>query len=332
MQNTRIVFKAPGMAALVQGDIPAPGPGQALVRTLFSAVSAGTERDFLLGMENTGGSFPRYLGYSACAEVLACGEGVTRCYSGQRVLVYHGGHQAFSAVAETAVYPVMDGVDTMEASLVIIGSMGLQGVRKARIELGEAGMVIGQGLLGLFATQAMRAAGGCPVIALDMDESRLALARRLGAHAALHPEDASLKAQVMEMTGGRGIDAAVEVTGSEAALSTALQLAARQGRIALTGCTRAHARPLDLYQLLHKPGVSLIGAHNAVRPEADSYPGYWTRDDDYRTLMRLMLDGRLQVGPLISEAVSPAAAPSVYERLAAGTDFPLGVLFDWTLL
>lgn len=332
MDDLRIAFTAPGVAAIERGTVSAPERGQVLVRTLYSAVSAGTERDFLLGRSNTGGAFPRYLGYSATAQVLACGEGATRFFPGQHVLVYHGGHRAYSVVEEARLSPVLEGVDLLQASLVIIASMGLQGVRKTRMELGESGLVIGQGLLGLFATQAMRASGGCPVLALDFDPARLALARQVGAHEAFSPDDPALVARIMEMTGGRGVNAIVEVTGSEAALTTALQLSAREGRIALTGCTRTHAKPLDLYQLLHKPGVQLIGAHNAVRPEKDSRPGCWTQDDDYRTVMQLMLDGRMQVAPLISEAVSPMAAPEVYHRLATDAAFPLGIIFDWNLL
>jgi threonine dehydrogenase-like Zn-dependent dehydrogenase len=121
----------------------------------------------------------------------------------------------------------------------------------------------------------------------------------------------------------------VEVTGSARALEQALELSARQGRVALLGCTRVSDTPIDFYQMVHKPGVSIIGAHNYVRPDVDSYPGYWTRQDDYRVLLDQMVSVRLQVRPIISEIVSPQNASQVYARLADDPQAPLGIVFDW---
>jgi threonine dehydrogenase-like Zn-dependent dehydrogenase len=115
-------------------------------------------------------------------------------------------------------------------------------------------------------------------------------------------------------------------------LEQALELVAWEGRVALLGCTRVSDRPIDFYQKVHKPGVSIIGAHNYVRPQADSYPGYWTRQDDYRVLLDLMASGRLLAGPIISEVVQPEQAGAVYARLAADATAPLGIVFDWRRL
>ena len=128
------------------------------------------------------------------------------------------------------------------------------------------------------------------------------------------------------------MNAIIEVTGSARALEQALELAARQGRIALLGCTRVSDKPIDFYQMVHKPGVSIIGAHNFVRPSVDSYPGYWTRQDDYRVLLDLIASGRLKVRPIVSEVVSPAKAGPIYARLAADPQAPLGIVFDWQAL
>jgi threonine dehydrogenase-like Zn-dependent dehydrogenase len=189
-------------------------------------------------------------------------------------------------------------------------------------------MVLGLGLLGLFAVQAAKLAGGIPVIVADFDSERRALALILGADHAFAPDEPDLPAKVRELTGG-GVNAVVEVTGAAAALQLALDCVAREGRIALTGCTRISDVPIDFYRQVHVPGVSLIGAHNQVRPAAESRPGYWTELDDYRALLRLLSAGRLQTRPLITQVVSPAQAPEVYRRLADNPLAPLGVAFDW---
>jgi threonine dehydrogenase-like Zn-dependent dehydrogenase len=107
---------------------------------------------------------------------------------------------------------------------------------------------------------------------------------------------------------------------------------ARHGRVGLLGCTRISDAKIDFYKHVHHPGVSLIGSHTFVRPEADSSPGYWTLKDDYRTLLALLAAKRLQVQPIISEIVSPERARTVYTRLAEDPRPPLGIVFDWQQL
>jgi len=202
-------------------------------------------------------------------------------------------------------------------------------VRKLRLELGESAMVIGLGILGMFATQFEAINGAVPVIVSDFDPRRRELALSLGADHAFSPDEEDLPERVRDLTGGRGADAIVEVTGVAEGLEDALSCVARQGRIALLGCTRIPDANINFYQYVHKPGVSLIGAHTFVRPERDSYPGYWTARDDHRTMLAFIAAGRLQVRPIISEVVSPERAPEVYARLAEEKHPPLGIVFDW---
>jgi threonine dehydrogenase-like Zn-dependent dehydrogenase len=222
--------------------------------------------------------------------------------------------------------------DSLEAAFIPIAIMGLQGVRKVRLELGESVMVIGLGLLGVFATQAAALGGAIPVIVSDFDPRRRNLALTLGADYAFAPDEENLADKIRELTCGKGASAIVEVTGSAAALQQALNYVAREGRIALTGCTRVSDALIDFYQFVHKPGVSLIGAHNQVRPRVESRPGYWTAKDDYRTLLALLAAGKLKVRPIVSEIVSPERAPAIYRRLAEEKQPPLGVVFDWSLM
>ncbi len=138
-----------------------------------------------------------------------------------------------------------------------------------------------------------------------------------------------LAEKIKELTHGKGPDAIVEVTGSAVALQQALTYVAWEGRVSLLGCTRIPDANIDFYQYVHRRGVSLIGAHTMVRPKVDSYPGYWTEADDYRTLLAFLSAGRLKVRPIISEIVSPEQAPAVYKRLAEEKHPPLGIVFDW---
>ena len=86
-----------------------------------------------------------------------------------------------------------------EAVFFNLGAIALQGVRKARIELGEATLVLGQGLIGLLAVQLSKLSGAIPVIAADLTDSRLERSKSMGADFALNPEDANFSRTVEVM-------------------------------------------------------------------------------------------------------------------------------------
>lgn len=195
--------------------------------------------------------------------------------AGDRVLVYHGCHSKYNIRTDSEITKVEnDNISSLEAAFVIIASMGLGGVRK--LELGESAMVMGQGLLGIFALQFLRQSGANPLIAVDLNPARRELALQLGADYAFDPSDANFVEKVKAVTKGKGVRATVEVTGVSKAMMQALACASYMGRISLLGCTRVSDRAVDYYQQVHRPGVQLIGAHNFVRPKFESYPHHWT--------------------------------------------------------
>jgi 2-desacetyl-2-hydroxyethyl bacteriochlorophyllide A dehydrogenase len=330
MKNSTIVFTAPGRAELIHSELNEPGAGQVLVRTEYTVVSAGTERDCLINKPNVTQTYPKVLGYCGIGYVEICGDGVKGFKPGDRVLVYHGKHARYNLVGEDQLTKVTDDkIDSKEAVFVIIASMSLGGVRKLEVELGESAMVMGQGILGIFATQLLALSGANPVIAVDYDSKRREKALEVGADFALSPGDPDFTAKVKEITEGKGVRATVEVTGASQAMVQALECASWMGRIALLGCTRISDCPVDYYTQVHRPGVKLIGAHNFVRPKVESYPHHWTHHDDCRALLSLIGAGKFKVSPVISQICKPDEAPEVYARLAEGKDFPLGVMFSW---
>lgn len=330
MKGHRIVWPAAGQAEVEEFTVPAPTPDTVLLETECSVLSAGTEKAWFLAQPNTSGTFPQYPGYSAAGRVLDAGANVREFHPGDRVVAYHSAHASHTVKHPRDLVRIEDDtVPAAEAAFTIIAAMSLQGVRKARIELGETVLVMGQGLLGLFATQLARLSGGLPTIALDLDEKRRQLALELGADHALSPLADGFSESFRALTDGNGADAIIEVTGAASAMNLALECAAWQGRVVALGCSREKADGVDFYQQVHKPGVAIIGAHNFVRPAHDSSPGHWTMRDDLRALLRMIAAGRLHVRPMISEQVSPEQAPNVYRRLA-GTDCPpLGTVFAW---
>lgn len=330
MKSKTIVFTKPQAAELIEKEIGTATGDRVKVKMEYTVVSGGTERACIMGMNNTSQKFPMSLGYCGVGYVTEIGDEVKNIKIGDRVLVYHGIHTEYNIVPETDVTKVdNDSIDSLDAAFVIIASMGLGGVRKLELELGESAMVMGLGLLGIFSVQFLRLSGANPLIAVDLNPERRKLALKLGADYALDPSDEDFVEKVKTITKSKGVRATVEVTGVSSAMKQALECASWMGRISLLGCTRVSDCAVDYYQQVHRPGVKLIGAHNFVRPKVESYPHHWTHHDDCRAILDMISTNRIDVKSIVSRVVKPEAAPQIYTELCNNKDFPMGTVFDW---
>ena len=331
MKSKKIVFTEFHKAELLEVDVREPNENEVLTEMEYTVVSGGTERANIMALPNAGGNkFPKSLGYCGVGRVMQVGSSVTNVAVGDRVLVYHGKHMKYNVTPESDVTKVEnDAISSLDAAFVIIASMGLGGVRKLEIELGESAMVMGLGLLGIFSIQFCRLSGAYPVIAADLNPARRELALKLGADYAFDPSAPDFVEQVKAATKGKGVRATVEVTGVSDAMKQALECASWMGRISLLGCTRVSDCSVDYYQQVHRPGVKLIGAHNFVRPKVESYPHHWTHHDDCKAILAMIGAGRMQVAPMVSRVVSPEDCEEIYNQLCDDPAFPMGTVFDW---
>ena len=221
-----------------------------------------------------------------------------------------------------------DNVSYEEAAIAFISTFPLAAIRKVNLEIGESLMVMGVGILGQLAVMYAKAAGAYPVVACDPIAERRVEALKNGADYAFDPFDKDFAEKVKQVTDG-GVNTAIEVTGVGAGLEETLDCMAPLGRIALLGCTRNSDFSIDYYHKVHGPGITLVGAHTNARPKRESYPSYFTHEDDIKTALRLCGGGRLPLKNLIKETCEPKDCQGVYTRLATDKNFPLGVQFDW---
>lgn len=333
MTGSYVVFESIGQAILKTFEVAPPLADEVLLESDYTVISAGTERANLIKLPNTGtdeNGFPFLPGYCGAGRVIAAGKDVTNLKIGDRVIIAWGGHRSHTIKkAQTVLKIEDDSIDLLDAAFAHIASFSFLGVRKLKIELGESAMIAGMGILGAFAVQIASLSGAIPVIASDFDPARRDLALKLGAAAAFSPDEENFVEKVKAATGGNGPKAVVEVTGSARAMQQALEYIAWEGRLSLLGCTRVSDVPVDFYKYVHRRGISLIGAHTFTRAQQESTPGRWTEHDDYRTFLKLVTAGKLQIRPLISEIVSPESAHAVYARLAEMKNPPLGIVFNW---
>jgi len=254
-------------------EVPAPElrPGGVLVRTHFSAISAGTERATLelssksllskikarpdlarqvLDYALQNGLRAAYekvrakldtlttLGYSCAGEIISVGEGVHEFRSGDRVACAGGtyaNHAEINFVPRNLAVHVPSQVSMAAASLTTIGAIAMQGFRQADLGIGETVAVIGAGLVGVLTVQIARAAG-CRVVAIDLSPERIQRAKEFGAHLGIAAADPALASSVKEFS-RYGVDAAIvtAATDSPEPAEMGAQILRDRGRLVVVG-------------------------------------------------------------------------------------------------
>jgi 2-desacetyl-2-hydroxyethyl bacteriochlorophyllide A dehydrogenase len=327
LPSQRVVWTQRGVAEVEMFDTPAPSEGQLLLRTRVSLVSPGTERAFFLGLPNTSDRYPQYPGYSNVGEVVEVGAKVASFNVGD-VVACGSRHASHVVVNAVDCLPVPDGAPDEEAVFFNLAAIAMQGVRKARVELGESVAVIGAGLIGLLAMQLAKLNGALPAISVDKDERRLEFARQAGADTTVVADDNALSA-VRQLAEADGASVVIEATGFPAAILQAFALAKTFGRVILLGSTRGETESVNFYRDVHKKGLTIIGAHAAMRPRVESSAGWWTTKDDQRVALKLLALKRLNIQPLITHLFAWQDAPKAYELLKEWNLNALGMILNW---
>jgi 2-desacetyl-2-hydroxyethyl bacteriochlorophyllide A dehydrogenase len=336
MSEQRLLFPEVGRVQWEPLELPAEPDSHAVVaESLCSLVSVGTELALYTGThigftlpEPPFQMMPQRPGYALVGRVTAVGGAVTGIRSGQRVLIEapHGS-AAVVDTQRTMVVPLPDEISDAEGALVRMAGIALTAVRVAPLQLGDAVVVYGMGLVGMLAAQLFRLNGAGPIIGIDRLASRLEIAGASGI-IPLNAEEVDVPAEVSRLTGGRGPDVVVEATGGPAVVPLALDLVAKGGRVVLLGSTRGRA-DLDVYSLVHRQGAQLIGAHETVQ-NLDLVPNSrWSKERNLALLADLFVQGKLRSQGLISHTIPPADLPRIYDALAERPQDYLGVLVDW---
>ncbi len=329
MKGQRIVWPSQATVDIEEFELPSFGDNEVLVATECSLISPGTERAFLLGLPNARGRYPSYPGYSNVGVVIDKGRDVDGLAIGDRVVSSKGHTSHFVATPESLLRIAESGLSSEDGVFFNLCTIALQGVRKAKVELGEPVLVLGGGLIGLFAMQLAKLSGGLPVITADLSDNRLTLATRVGADYTLNPEADDFNEQLDRVTSEKGVAVVIEATGHPPVVNTAFQLAAWHGRVVLLASTRGETEHVNFYRDVHGKGLTVVGAHNSVRPRHDSSPNFWTTRDDWELSLQLIAHGRVVVAPLITHRMPGIQATDAYQLLMEWDPNLLGVVLNW---
>lgn len=324
MKATGIVSPSRGRIELEEYRVDEPGPNEVQVRVHVSLVSPGTERAWVMNMQNTPGKYPFRPGYCAAGIVEKVGSQVSNFVPGDRVVCYTLPHCSLGNVDEKWVVKIPEEVTFEEAVFLPLGQIALQGVRKSHIELGENVMIIGLGLIGQLALQFAALCGALPVMGVDRIESRLKTALACGAHMVVNSENPEWMEDIDDKP-----QVVIEATGNPGAVSVAFKAVAPLGRVVLLGSTRGEST-VNFYTDVHVKGITVVGAHGFHSiPKYESRPGYWTWYDDVKCFMKFLKNGKLLIKPLVTHNVKWVEVIDTYSKMLEGDPDMLGILINW---
>lgn len=303
------------------------------VQTLYSGVSAGTEltayrgsnpylhkqwdpaRRLFVPAARPSLDYPLSgWGYEEIGEVIETGREVMGVQAGDRLYGAWGHrthHILDEASAAQRIFP--QELDPILGIFSHLGSIAINGVHDANIRIGETVAVFGLGALGQIVAQLAKRSGA-RVIGVDLWEKRLKLARELKAiDDAIHGGEGEVAEQIKALTGDRGVDVALEVTGSTKALNEAVRSAAYSSKVVALGFFQGAAQNLFLGEEFHHNRVHIVCSQiSGVSPEL-SYR--WNRMRLGQTVMQLQVDGLLNLRPLITHVEPFDRAANIFATL-----------------
>jgi L-iditol 2-dehydrogenase len=244
----------------------------------------------------------------SCGKCLFCSKGdVNLCDNRQVLGVSCGDYRRDGAFAEYVsvpqhiVYALPDSFPFEKAALIEAVSIAVHAAKITGIQPGDSAVVVGAGMIGLLAVQAFRVYGCSKIIAVDLEESKLALARTLGADETILATDPDLSAKLQAGTEGRGPDIAVEVVGIQKSVLTAINSVRRGGTITLVG-NLAPVVEIPLQTVVTKQ-LRLLGSCASA--------------GEYRECIHHMDTGAINVDPLISALAPLSEGAAWFNRLYA---------------
>jgi len=180
----------------------------------------------------------------------------------------HGAFAEMVNVPQHILYKIPDGVSFTQASMVEPVAVAAHAVELTPLSWNDTALVVGSGMIGLFVIQVLRAKGCGKIIAVDLDDDKLVLAKQLGADVGLNPSKDDIRKEVEALTGGRGADVAFEVVGISEAIKTAIGSVRRGATVTLVGNLSPSAEiPLQAVvtqQLRLQGSCAICGEYPAV--------------------------------------------------------------------
>ena len=329
IRASQLWFTEPLCVEVREATLPAPGPERLLVRTRYSAVSAGTELlayrgqlprsmalDSSLESLQQFSDYPLQYGYACVGEVQQTGSEIDPGWIGRQVFSFqpHASH-FLASPEELKIVPE----DISAQAAVFLPNMetAVNLVQDGRPLLGERIVVLGQGIVGLLLTSLLARHPLKELIAVEGRPERQDLARHLGADTVLTPEEAA--AQVSDA------DLIYEVSGQPEALNLAITLSGYASRIVIGSWYGSKAVPIDLGGAAHRNRLQLITSQvSSVDPLLS---GRWDKQRRFHLAWEMIR--RIDPTQLITHTQPLDEAGNLYQQLHEGESGLVQALFHY---
>jgi S-(hydroxymethyl)glutathione dehydrogenase/alcohol dehydrogenase len=307
--------------------------GQVLVKVHFSGI-CGSQLGEIDGAKGEDKFLPHLLGHEASATVMEIGPGVKHVKAGDAVVLHwrkglgidgtppsyrwrgaklNAGcvttFNEYAIVAENRMTAIPADSDLEVAALFGCAVTTGFGVveNNAKVRIGEAVVVFGAGGVGLNIVQAAGMVGAYPVIAVDLFDNRLNLAREMGATHLINAKTQVAKVEIEKITGTQGVDVFIDNTGQPAIIELGYVVTKPQGRVTLVGVPRK-GNNINIHSLPLHFGKSLAGSHGG-----ESIP-----DVDIPRYEKLYRADRIKLRELLTERLSLADINDAIEKIRSG--------------
>jgi len=340
------VFAEPGRIVLQEKAVPKVGPRDALLRVTTTTI-CGTDVHILKGEYPVARGLT--VGHEPVGVIEELGEAVTGYKIGQRVIAgaitpcgqCHAcldGNQAQCGGKAMGGWRLGNSIDGCQAEYVLIPeatanlapipdhlsdeqvlmcpdimSTGFGGAQSGRIRIGDTVAVFAQGPIGLCATVGAKLLGATRIFTVDAVPERLAMSRELGADVTINYKERDPAQAILEATGGRGVDVAIEALGTQATFENCLRVLRPGGMLSSLGVYSGKLTlPLDAF-------AAGLGNHTVVTTLC---PGGKER---MRRLMNVLASGRADLRPLVTHRFTLDQIEEAYDLFANQRDGVLKV-------
>lgn len=264
------------------------------------------------------------LGYSSAGTVISVSEDISGIKVGDRVACAGAGyanHADVAFVPKNLCVKVPDNVDLKNACFTTVGSIAMQGVRNADVRVGENVVVVGLGLIGLITVQILKASG-CRVFGIDLDESKVKLAKELGADVALSRSTPNIEESVRQFSRGIGADVTIiaAATRSNDPVDFAGKITRERGKVVIVGLVGMDIPREEYYNKEIELRVSRSygpGRYDRAYEEfGRDYPApyvRWTENRNMQAFLDLLSMQKISMDPIISHEFAIEQAPDAYD-------------------
>jgi L-iditol 2-dehydrogenase len=212
-----------------------------------------------------------------------------------------GAFAEYVAVPARIVHRLPDQLSFTEAAMLEAVAVALHSVAVTQMHPGDNALVVGAGMIGLLILQSLRATGCSPVFVTDLDDSRLKMAKELGATEILNSKT-DLVTQVMNLTGGAGVDVVLEAVGRTETVTASIDCVRKGGTVTLVG---------NISPQVTLPLQKVVSRQIRLQ-------GSCASSGEYPKAIELLASGAINVTPLITAVAPLEDGPSWFERLHSG--------------